>query len=129
MGAAVSLVAAGVGLYSNYKAGKDAKSAGKANANLANAKASRESEVTQKQVDKLLSRQKALYAKANVDMSSGSPLLVMLESAREGKEEVDYISQTGEATASLMKKEGQSAQYQAWAGGASKAISFLGGLM
>jgi hypothetical protein len=75
-----------------------------ANVNEADAVAVREKAAfdmgtAREKAKKLMATQRALYAKAGVDLSEGSPLMVLSESAGESEREVRAIHYTGEVEA------------------------------
>ncbi len=74
-------------------------------ARVARAGAAREEEVHREKLNRLLGTQRALYASAGVDISSGSPLLTMMDTASEGEEEARYIRYGGEVEATSKLNE------------------------
>lgn len=62
-------------------------------------------------VRQLLGRQRALYAKAGVDFTQGSPLAVFAKTAEEGEEEALRIRKTGAADVQKWKNEATLQRY------------------
>jgi hypothetical protein len=75
------------------------------NAVAARIKSDWEEEQSRERTRKLLGTQRALYAKAGVDLSSGSPLLVLAETASEGEEEAQYIKWGGDVAVAEQKNQ------------------------
>lgn len=67
-----------------------------ANAEAARKKALYDANVKREENERLSSRQRALYAKAGVDIDSGTPLLVLAEQARDMEEDARNIELQGE---------------------------------
>jgi hypothetical protein len=74
---------------------------------LALKKAGIEEKQTREKYNRLMGRQRALYAKAGVDLASGSPLLVMSGTASEGEEEARMIRSGGQSEAERMRMYGK----------------------
>lgn len=105
-GLATSLVGAGLSAYGQYRQGEAQQEAYNANAKVAeeNAKAAKESSAWEEQqsrlrLTRLMGTQRTLYAKAGVDLSSGSPLMVLADTAAKGAEEVQAIRYGGDVAA------------------------------
>jgi len=138
--AAIAAVAgAAVAAYGAVRQGESAKEAARYNANIAELdaaaakkKAAYDAETSSLQFKELMGKQKALYAKAGVDISSGSPLLTMsfqAEQAEKDKQAILYQGKTAEQSAltraSLFRNTGDDA---ATAGYISGGSTFLSGL-
>jgi len=78
-----------------------------------------------KRLKNLMSTQRALYAKAGVDVESGSPLVVLAETAEEGEEEATAIRRGGIETSRQQQFMGRQV-YKA--GRTAAAGTFLSGL-
>lgn len=85
-----------------------------------------------KKVRALISKQRALYAHAGVDLAEGSPLLVLAETAAEGEEEALMIRREGEVEATRLRNQAQISRYYggsaAAAGKAASKTTLLTGL-
>ena len=121
--AIIMVASAAVSAYGSYQQGKRAKEAADANAALerqnaeaARRKAEYDAERSALEWKQLMGRQKALYAKAGVDITSGSPLLTLAfesEQAEKDRQAILYSGRTAEASAnaraSLYEKTGNDA--------------------
>jgi hypothetical protein len=108
-----------------YQAGKTAEEVGEYNARVIEDKTQQEEAASRDRLRLLMGRQRALYAKAGVDLGSGSPLLVMTETAMRGEEEAQRIRASGQGEAALTRAGGESAYKSGTIGGIS---DFLGGV-
>ena len=132
-GAAVSAYGAvRQGQYQEAAAEYNAKIAER-DAELARQKAEYDADVSAKEFKKLLGRQKALYAKAGVDISEGSPLLVMAYQAEEGERDRQAILYGGKTAqesaidrARLFRFTGENAATAGYISGGSTFLSGLG---
>ena len=68
--------------------------------------AAREADLTQQEADSVRRRQKVAFLKSGVSLA-GSPLLVMEETRRKGKENVDEILASGTAASKAAYSEGR----------------------
>ena len=98
--------------YGSYSAGQQKKAAYEYNAQVAQAdavairqKAAREEEVSRLRVNRLRGTQRALFAAAGVDIGTGTPLGVMVDTAMEGEREAQYIRYGGEVEATRKLNE------------------------
>ncbi len=73
----------------------------------------------------LIGRQRSLYAKAGVDIASGSPLLVAVDTAAEGGAEYERIHEAGTRQAEIERYYGKMAAFTGTMGGIG---TFLSGL-
>ena len=78
---------------------------------------------------KLMGRQRVLYAKAGVDISSGSPLEIMASTAAQGEREALMIRRQGTEQAKMLRwygkvarKAGRMAFYSGMASGAASGV-------
>lgn len=117
---AIMLVGSLVSAVSQYQAGQAQKDAYKANARMAAQEAEAIDVSTNYKVQKekekaraLSARQRVLYAKAGVDLSSGSPLLVMAEDAGRMEEDIYMTQYAGDVQA--LKARNQASMYR-WSG-------------
>lgn len=136
---AASAVSAGVGAYSAYSSGQQQKKAGEYNAEVAeseavaaNQKAEYESELSRKKFKTMLGQQALAYSDAGVDLSSGSPLLMMALQAEEGQREQQEIKYTGSTYAGRALNQGYLSRMQGRQAGTAGKIgagaTFLSGL-
>lgn len=93
-----------------YQEGKQAKQAHDYNAEVAEQKAEYEEAQARKRWKRLMGTQLALYAKAGVDISSGSPLLILSSQAGEAELEALNIRYAGENEASMQRWYGKKAK-------------------
>jgi len=73
----------------------------------------------------LIGKQATAYARAGVDIASGSPLLMMAHTAAQSGVEQESESQAGTEEAALQKYYGEVAAWSGTIGGISTAISGL----
>jgi hypothetical protein len=129
----ITQIASGVGGVANsafggraqYKAGQAQKAAYDYNAALAVEEAEGQERDTAEAYTRLIGRQASLYAKAGVDIASGSPLLIMAATAARGAEQEEMIREGGQEKAALYKYYGKQA---AWSGEQGGISQFLSGL-
>lgn len=120
MPAATALVVAGTLLraVSQYQSGKAQEKAYKANARMADQEADAIDVSTNYKVQKerdraraLSARQRVLYAKAGVDLSTGSPLMVMAEDAGKMEEDIYMTQYGGDIEALKARNQGNMYRY------------------
>ena len=121
IGAASSTVAG----YAQYKQGQAQRAAYDYNANVALDKMKESASASELQFSRLMGRQRSLYAKAGVDISSGSPLLVLADTAMQESEEQERIRRSGQSEYDIQKFYGETAGYAGTMGGMT---TFLTGL-
>lgn len=126
--AAPYIVGAGaaVSAFGSYKSGQAQASAGKYNAKLATQQAAQNEETVRNRLRKLLASQRALYAKAGVDLSSGSPVSVLAETAAEGERDALIVRYGGQAEAAQQKMYASSAKTAGIMGGIGTLLTGLG---
>jgi hypothetical protein len=102
----------GISAYGQIQSAKVEAAAYKYNASIndANAVAERrkadyDEKQSRKKLATLMGTQRALYAKAGVDLSSGSPLFVLAETAAEGEEEAQNIRWAGDVNVAEQKNQ------------------------
>lgn len=122
----ISVLSGGVSGWSKYRAGKAEEGAYKYNAEVALAKAKHEEEQSRTRYQELKGKQAALYAKAGVDLTSGSPLLIMADTAYQEEEEAKYIRAGGTNEALALRYSGKIAAYTEEIGGWSTFLTGLG---
>lgn len=137
-----SLAGTAVSAYGTYQGGQDKKKAYEYNARVAQAegamarqRAEREEEVHRSKLRRLMGTQRALFAAAGVEIGTGTPLEVMLDTVREGEKEAQYIKWGGETEetrylneAQLQRMYGESAGRAGTIGGLSQFATGLGRL-
>jgi len=137
--AVAAVAGAAVSAYGAIRQGQQAKEASEYNAKQselaaaqAKEKAAYDAETSSMQFQELMGKQKALYAKAGVDLSSGSPLLTMsfqAEQAERDKQAILYSGKTASDSAitraSLFRNSGSDSQTAGYISGGS---TFLSGL-
>jgi hypothetical protein len=113
------------GGISQYKEGQAEKSAYDYNADITLQNMRAQMVASQEKYSQLVGRQASSYARAGVDIASGSPLLMMAATAGRGGQEAEQIEQAGTEEAALQQYYGRIA---AWKGTLSSVGDFLGGM-
>lgn len=148
VGAILGVAGGGISAAGQYQSAKSEEAAYKMNAatNEADAVSARyaadyEEKLSRRRLKALIGEQETLYGKAGVDLQSGSPLLVMAQTAFEGEEEAQMIRYAGDVAVAKKKNEasmnrfyaksavkaGKMAAWSAVLGGASSgAASYAG---
>lgn len=132
MTAAIPMISLGLGLggsamsaYGQYKAGQAEKAANERNAQIVLEQMEEEQASSEASFSRLMGKQRSAYAKAGVDISSGSPLLVYYNTAMREAEEQKKLKRSGTEQAEMLRKYGRNA---ATAGTVSAATGFLSSL-
>jgi hypothetical protein len=132
MAPAIPFISIGLGALGTIGSGMSQKSAGDAeqaayyyNARMVLRKTMEEREASREEFANLMGRQRSLYAKAGVDMNSGSPLLVYMDTALKAARESQRLKRAGEEEAGLLRMQGAAA---AKAGRTARNWTFLTGL-
>ena len=73
----------------------------------------------------LMGRQRSAYGKAGVDLASGSPLLIAVDTAAQAEEEFTRIHEAGLQTAALDKYYGDEAAFSGTMGGVGQFLTGL----
>ncbi len=109
---AMSAVGTGVSALGQYRQGQATEAAqeynakvSEANAEAIKAKAAYEEDISRDKLKRLMGTQRALYGKAGVDISSGSPLLVLADTAAQGEKEALAIRYGGDVEATQQKNQ------------------------
>jgi len=119
----VAVAAVAVSAFGTIQAGQAAKSAAKYNAAVAEQaakaasdKAAYDEQRHRESIRKLMSSQRALYGKSGLDMTEGSPLLVMEDTAAQGELDAmairyggDIASARDRSAANLSRMQGAAA--------------------
>jgi hypothetical protein len=92
----VSVAGTALSAVGRYRAGKAQAAAFEYNADIDRKKAVIAEDRSRARLRRLMGSQRALYAKAGVDLSSGSPLEVLAFTAAEGEKEALNIRQFGQ---------------------------------
>lgn len=128
----IGIGAVGVGVlgslvsgYGQYQQGQQSKAAYDYNADVAVLQAEEQMQNSEARYTEIKGRQASAYARAGVDIASGSPLLIMAHTAAQGSVEQEREYQAGQEKSALLKYEGKVAAFEGTMGGIS---SFLGGL-
>lgn len=123
---------AGIGILSSlfggigkYEAGKQEQKAADYNAAITLQNMQAKMVASQQKYSQLAGKQGSAYAKAGVDVSSGSPLLMMAATAGRGGAEGEQIREAGTEEATLQQYYGKIAAFQGTVGGIG---SFLSGM-
>lgn len=119
---ALSSLFTGIG---QYQSGQAVKKADDYNADITLQNASAQMIASQQRYSALVGKQASSYARAGVDISSGSPLLIMAATAARGAQQGEQIKQAGDEQAELQRYYGRIASWQGTVGGIG---SFLSGL-
>lgn len=108
--AATTAAASTYAAYETKRAGEREEGVREVRAQQIERKAREEEAESREKVKRLLASQRALYAKAGVDITSGSPLLVMVETEEEGEEEALAIRRGGREGAAMERFYGSEAR-------------------
>lgn len=126
------LAFAGVGalgtLFSSigqYQSGEAQKAAYNYNAAVTLQDMQKKEQESEAKFSTLIGRQVSSYAKAGVDIASGSPLLIMAHTAQQSGQEQEREQQAGTEEENLQKYYGRVA---AWSGTSGSISSFLSGM-
>jgi hypothetical protein len=96
------------------------------NADIELQKMEEERAISQQKYSQLSGRQRILYAKAGVDIGSGSPLLVMMDTAMEQEIADSRIEKAGKDRASMLRLYGDQAAYSGKQAGISTWLTGIG---
>ena len=128
--AAIPYIAAGAGTLMSMKgqqqAGEAQKEGNEYNARITETEGAYAEEQARLKLKRLLGTQRALYAKAGVDITSGSPLLVMADTAAEGEKERMYTEYGYKSRAKQLRLYGEQAEKAGQIGATSSFLSGLG---
>lgn len=119
--AAVSVAGTISSARAQSQAGKDEQAAYNMRAAAVERQGAQEEDIVRQRLRKLAAAQRALYAKAGVDLSSGSPLTVLSATAAEGEKEALTIRRGAQEEAGFQRYYGA----QARAAGKRKATATL----
>jgi hypothetical protein len=131
------LIMAGAGMMAmnQFQAGQAQQKAYNANAEMANQEAEAnlvatgyKTQIMERDARAMSARQRVLYAKAGVDITSGSPLLIMAEDAGRAAEDRYMTGYAGQVEATKLRNQGNLYRYygdQAASAGRSGAMATL----
>jgi hypothetical protein len=122
----IGAAAGGVSAIAQYKKGQAEKAAYDYNANVALEKMKEQSETSEAKFSSLMGKQRSLYAKAGVDITSGSPLLVLADTAMQAEEEQQRIRASGETSAQMQRYYGDVSAYAGTTGAMGTFLTSLG---
>ena len=111
------------GGISQYKEGQAEKSAYDYNADVTLQNMDAQMQASQQKYSQLVGKQASAYARAGVDVASGSPLLMMAATAGRGGAEGEQIEQAGTEEATLQQYYGKLAAWKGTIGGVSDFLS------
>ena len=119
---AVNSAVSGVG---QYESGQEQKQAYDYDAAVTLEQMQQKAQTSEAKYSNLIGKQATSFARAGVDIASGSPLLVMLHTAAQGGKEEASEAEAGDEEAQLQRYYGRVAAFQGTIGGIS---TFLTGL-
>jgi len=114
----IAAVGVGVSAYGQYQSGQAQEKAYKFNAAIAEQdaaaerkKADYEEGQARLRLRQLIGTQRTLYAKAGVDLSSGSPLMVLADTAARGEEDLQMIKYGGDVAVAQQRNQASLARF------------------
>jgi hypothetical protein len=122
----VSLMGTGMSAFGQYQQGQAQAAASEYNAAATEEKGKYEESQARDRLRRLLGTQRALYAKAGVDITSGSPLLVMADTAAQGEQEALNIRRGYQTEAGIDRFYGKQYKKAGMIGAGSTFLSGLG---
>ena len=125
MFSAVGALSSAASGFAQYKQGQAQEGAYDINSKIALQQMQDEAKASQLKYQNLIGKQRSLYAAAGVDITSGSPLLIAVDTAAQGAEDTDRIKRAGMYQSALDKYYGNMAAFSGTVGGVS---TFLTGL-
>jgi hypothetical protein len=123
--AGLGAVNSAVSGFGQYESGQEQRAAYDYNADVALEQMRQKQQTSEAQYSNLIGRQATAFARAGVDIASGSPLLVMLHTSAQGGVEQESENQAGTEQAALERYYGKIAAFSGTIGGIS---TFLSGL-
>jgi hypothetical protein len=129
----ISAVGTGVAAYGQYSSARNQERAYEQNARIAEAdanavqrKATYEESQARTRLKRLMGTQRALYAKAGVDLSEGSPLFVLADTAAQGEEDLEFIREGGDVAATRLRSTASLQRFYGKAAGTAGAFGAFG---
>lgn len=123
--AGLGAVNSAVAGYGQYVSGQEKKAAYDYNAQVALDEMQGKMQTTEEKYSNLIGKQASSFARAGVDIASGSPLLVMLHTSAQGAKEQESEAEAGTEESVLQRYYGKVAAFAGTVGGIS---TFLSGL-
>jgi hypothetical protein len=111
--------------FGQYEQGQEQKAAYDYNAQVTLDEMQGKMQTSEAKYSNLIGRQATAYARAGVDISSGSPLLMMAHTAAQSGKEQMSEAQAGDQEAALQRYYGKVAAWSGTISGISTAISAL----
>jgi hypothetical protein len=125
MNMGLGAVSGGLSGIAQWKAGSAERNAYRANAELEIQKAAEEEQASAEKYTRLSGQQRLLYAQAGVDLSSGSPLLVMMDTAMNQAVASQRIRRAGQSRAAMLRYYGDQAASAGHSAGMSTFLTTL----
>jgi len=126
----IAAVGVGMSAYGQYQSGQAQEKAYKFNAAIAEQdaaaerkKADYEEGQARLRLRQLIGTQRTLYAKAGVDLASGSPLMVLADTAARGEEDLEMIKYGGDVSVARQRNQ---ASLQLFYGKQSRTAGTIG---
>lgn len=123
--AGVGAVNSAVSGFGQYEAGQEQKKAYNYDAAVTLEQMRQKEQTSEARYSNLIGKQATSFARAGVDIASGSPLLMMLHTAAQGGKEEASEAEAGDEEAALQRYYGRLAAFQGTVGGISTFISGL----
>lgn len=123
--AGLGAVNSAVSGFGQYESGQEQKAAYDYDAAVTLQQTRDQEQTSESKYSNLIGRQASAYARAGVDIASGSPLLVMAHTAAQGGKEAESEAESGDQQAALQRYYGKIAAFNGTVGGIS---TFLSGL-
>jgi hypothetical protein len=127
MNIGAGLVSSGISAFGSYEKGQAEKAADDYNAQITIEQMHQKMQTSEEEFSALMGRQRALYAKAGVDISSGSPALILASTAYKESLDQQRIKEGGEQRAALLRWEGSEAAHVGEFGAFSTFLTGLAG--
>lgn len=122
----VSLVGTGVQTYGQIAGSRAEAEAYEYNAKQARIEAGLKEKQVRKRYATLMGEQRAAYAEAGVDITEGSPLLILAAQAAEAEEEAQMVRYGGRAEADKLRYMGKQTKRAGLMGATSTFVTGLG---
>lgn len=115
MAAAIPIILSGVATtavsyYGQREAGEEEQAARNIEAAAVERQGVEEEKASRLKLKKLLASQRALFAKAGVDLSTGSPLTILAHTAAEGEKQAIDIRRGAKEQADILRFQGSAAK-------------------
>jgi hypothetical protein len=123
--AATGVASSAVSGLGQYESGQEQKAADDYNAAITLQQMNQQMQTSEAKYSSLIGKQAASYARAGVDIASGSPLLQMVHTAQQSATEQESEYQAGTEESALQKYYGKLAAFSGTVGGISTFVSGL----